>query len=205
MLKLIAKVVGGKVTITKNNFVLWTVNNKIDILNIINIIDKYPLLTFRKKCQFAFLKLCYFSKYNFSIDKYIKYRNNKYDIKFYEEYSDLQYIFISLNSINKPLYFSGWLSGFTEAEGLFSIRSNNKIYSYSISQVDNKYLLSIINEYFGSLNKVRQIKNTNCYIIEIYKKDLLVNNIIPHFNNYPLLGNKYDQFIKFKSFFDKSL
>ncbi len=201
MLKLISKVIGGKITIDKHrNFVLWTVNNKKDILNIINIIDKYPLLTLRKQYQFAFLKLCYFTKYNININYYLIHRNDKYNLNFYKNYKDLQYIFKSIDNNNKPFYFEGWLSGFTEAEGYFNIRSNKKIYSYSISQLDNQNLLNLIANYFKVNNKSRLIKNTNIYILEIYKKEILVNNIINHFNNYPLLGNKYDSFNKFKEF-----
>ena len=57
MLIKIAKVIGGNVRITgKGKDVIWVVNNKKIIKEIIKIFDYYPLLTSRKICQLQFLK-----------------------------------------------------------------------------------------------------------------------------------------------------
>jgi LAGLIDADG endonuclease len=59
MLIKIAKVIGGSVIITgKGEDVLWVVNRKETIQEIIKIFDVYPLLTSRKICQLKFLKTC---------------------------------------------------------------------------------------------------------------------------------------------------
>jgi hypothetical protein len=45
-----------------------------------------------------------------------------------------------------------------------------------------------IKNHFKATNKVRLIK-TNFYLIEIYRKDILLS-IYEHFHKYPLLGQK---------------
>jgi hypothetical protein len=79
------------------------------------------------------------------------------------------------------------LSGFIESEGCFSIRKNNNDF-FSIGQNDDLYLINAIKQIFGALNEVRN-PSRNFYSIEIYRKETL-KNIINHFNNYPLLGEK---------------
>lgn len=124
MLLLIAKAVGGYVQIvSKEKDVIWVINNKNDIIVLINtILNKYPLLTRRKQCQLAFMLLCY-NEYPTDIDFYINNRNNKFDISLYDNYPYINKIFITLNKLNLPNYFNEWLSGFTEGEGCFCIRS----------------------------------------------------------------------------------
>ena len=76
MLIKIAKVIGGNVRITgKGKEVIWTVNNKETVIEIIKIFETYPLLTSRKICQLFFLKKCLLEN---SVDFYLVNRNNKY-------------------------------------------------------------------------------------------------------------------------------
>lgn len=195
MLLLIAKVVGGYVKITSNKKdVIWVMNNKDDIIILINtIFNKYPLLTRRKQCQLAFMLLCY-NEYSTDINFYINNRNNKFDISLYNNYPYINKIFIYLDKFNLPNYFNEWLSGFTEGEGCFCIRNGKGWPSFSLSQKDELLLLEIIRDYFNSNNKIRNLRGT--YIWEVYNKDSL-NKIIIHYTNYPLLGNKFVSFEKF--------
>lgn len=217
MLKYISKaLLFGKVTLDlKNKFVLFTINNKEDILNFIHLIDKYKLLTLRKQYQFAFLKLCYFNIYNININTYLNIRNNKYNINLYNKYisiselnkeNNINNIFYNLNNLDtNSLFFKIWLTGFSEAESSFSIRSNKKIYSYSISQLDNELLLIKIGNYFNSISKPRLVRKTNnFYILEIFNQNIIKNNIIKHFNIYPFLGYKLISFNNFKLFINNN-
>lgn len=195
MLLLISKVIGGIILIDKKKeFVIWTINNKNDIIKLINIPNgimyKYPLLLKHKQYQLAFLKLCLLKN---DINFYLNNRNNKYDINLYNNYPDINKYIFDININNLPIYFNEWLSGFIEGEGCFSIRKNYKIKSFSISQ-NNELIINIIKNYFNSSNKIILVKNT--YILETYN-NIVLNNIKNHIINYTLLGNKYYDFIKF--------
>ena len=77
MLIKIAKVIGGTVRITgKGKDVIWVVNSKREVEEIIKIYDTYPPLTSRKICQLAFLKTCLVDT---SVDTYLLNRKFKYD------------------------------------------------------------------------------------------------------------------------------
>lgn len=192
MLIKIAKVIGGTVRITRNNQdVIWVVDKKETIQKIIKIFDKYPLLTSKKICQLEFLKKCLLEN---SVDLYLLNRN----LKFINQISIINSdpFGFEINSFALPNYFKGWLSGFIEAEGCFSIRVNNN-HSFSIGQNDDVYLIKAIKQFFGATNMVRN-PYRNFYSIEIYKKETL-KKILDHFNHYPLLGEKAESLLKFKS------
>ena len=191
MLIIIAKVIGGTVIITgKDKYVIWVVNNKELIKEIIKIFDIYSLLTSRKICQLEFLKNCLRKN---SIDWYLSNRN----LKYLNQLAIIRsYMFgFEKGNLSLPTYFKAWLSGFVEAEGCFCIRKNNN-HSFSIGQKDDIFLINIIKQYFNTTNIIRN-PYTNFYLLEIYKKDTIYT-IIDHFNSYPLLGEKEESFHQFK-------
>jgi LAGLIDADG endonuclease len=223
MLIKIAKVIGGSVRITGKGLreVIWVVNKKETVIEIIKIFETYPLLTSRKFCQLYFLKRCLLEN---SVDYYLLNRGNKYTnqkniIKSFEaslsceaktisqrglegEAPPLWVLFVDgfcLNiSFYKSLlfsnYFKSWLSGFIEAEGCFSIRKNNN-HSFSIGQNDDFYLINRIKEYTQSTNIIRNTYG-NFYSLEIYKKETL-KQFINHFYYFPLLGEKAESLKRF--------
>lgn len=182
MLIEIAKVLGGTVRKTGKD-VIWVVNKKEEVKEIIKIYDTYPPLTSKKICQLAFLKTCLT---NTSVETYLLNRNSKY----------LQQLTIINSNIkfNIPSYFKEWLSGFIEAEGCFSIRKSNN-HSFSIGQNDDLYLIEAIKQYFEVTNKIRN-PYKKFYVLEIYKKEALLK-IITHCTNYTLLGEKLESLKKF--------
>lgn len=185
MLVEIAKVVGGTVRITgKEADVIWVVNKKEEIIEIIKIFETYPPLTSKKICQLAFLKTCLTE---ISVKKYLSTR----DTKFKEQFA----IINANTNLKVPTYFKAWLSGFIEAEGCFSIRKT-EAHSFSIGQNDDVYLIEAIKQYFEVSNKVRNPYG-NFHFIEVYKKEALAR-IIAHCTNYPLLGEKLESLKKFK-------
>jgi hypothetical protein len=176
MLDLIAKHIGGSVKfIGVNKYVIWVVNDRKQILNIIKIFNNYPPITNRLKAQLAFMLLC-FNKNN--VEWYLNNRNNKY----------INVTNINPNYIIDYTYFNEWLSGFIEAEGCFSIRRNSNIQSFSIGQNNDKHILNMIKTHFNIKNNIRLIKS-NFWHIEVYNKLTLIN-IINHCLQFPLLGEK---------------
>ena len=193
MLVKIAKFIGGNVRITgKDKDIIWVVNNKKTVQNIIKIFDTYPLLTSRKICQLRFLKECILRD---SVDWYLLNRNNKYNEQLSIINSDIFGLYLEKGTLILPDYFCAWFSGFIEAEGCFSIRKSNG-HSFSIGQNDDIYLINVIKEYINATNIVRN-PYRNFYSIEIYKKETL-RFIINHIKFYPLLGEKAESFHKWK-------
>jgi len=191
MLLNIAITIGGIVRIVNNKKdVLWVVDKKETILEIINIFNIYPPLTSRLTCQLEFLKVCL---KNNSVKNYLNNRKSKYNnqVNIIEQFSTKNFI---------PSYFSPWLSGFIEAEGCFSIRLNNN-HSFSIGQNDDYYLLENIKVFFNLSVRVRN-PYKKFFLLESYKKETL-NRIINHCTNYPLLGEKSQSLGKFIKVFQK--
>jgi len=185
MLIKIAKVIGGTVRITGkgNTDVIWVVNKKHDIEEIIKIYDTYPPLTSKKICQLAFLKSCLTKP---SVDSYLLNRKFKYKEQLSIINSNINY--------KIPNYFKAWLSGFIESKGCFRINKNDN-HCFSIGQNDDVYLIEAIKEYFEVTNKIRNPYG-KFYSLEIYKKEVLLK-IIAHCTNYPLLGEKRESLKKF--------
>ncbi len=191
MLLLIKNTIGGNVNITKNNsFIIWVMNNKKEIIECIKLFDNFPLLTSKKQAQLQFLKQNLIKN---DINWYLENRNNKYDnLSLYK--SIVQNIIENYKLNNNYSYFYVWLSGFIEAEGCFSLRKANN-HSFSIGQNDDLYLIEYIKNYFNASNKIL-LKKNKFYLLEIYKKSILIN-IINHCKINPLLGEKYNSYIKF--------
>jgi cytochrome c oxidase subunit 1 len=174
MLTSISHEVGGRVTFTKDNFVLWLVDDKKTIKKCI------PLLrpkTQRLLCQLDFLKE---NLVRADMDWYLENRDRKYDKSFPVE----------------ELKNSSWISGFIEAEGCFCIRKSGN-HSFSISQKNEKALLESLRDFFGASNQIREV-SPNFYFLEIYRKEALFN-MVNYLDRYPLMGEKKVSFEKFRS------
>lgn len=185
MLIEITKVIGGAVITGKKEDVIWIANKRKEVSKIINIYDIYPPLTTKNICQLAFLKTCLTFP---TVKTYFSYINYKYDKQLF--------IIKSNKNFKIPCYFKGWLSGFLEAKGCFSIKSGfaNK-HSFSIRQDNDLYLMEAIQQYFEVTNKIINSYG-KFYYIEIYKKEILLKIII-HCITYPLLGEKSESLKKF--------
>lgn len=194
MLIKIAKVIKGNVRITgKGKEVIWVVDNKETIKEIIKIFEIYPFLTSRKICQLEFLKKCFLEN---SVNWYLSNRNYKYINQTIIIESDM--FGFDKNSFSLPNYFKEWLSGFIEAEGCFSIRKNDN-HSFSIGQNYDIYLIKAIKQYFEITNLIKNPFG-NFFFIEVYKKEIL-KKIINHCYFYPLLGEKAESLKNFNQNF----
>lgn len=192
MLKKIVKVIGGNIIIIgkEKKDILWVVNKKETIQEIIKIFDLYPPFTSKIICQLKFLKDCMLKN---SVGWYLLNRNYKYN----DQQSIINsYTFkFKKGIISYPNYFKSWFSGLIEAKGCFLIRKNNNPY-FSIGKNEDIYLINIIKEYLDTTNVIRN-PSRNFYSLEIYKKETL-KILINHFYNYPLLGEKANSFFKWK-------
>lgn len=195
MLVMIKNTIGGNVKYVSNNqFVIWVVDDKSKIKNIIKIFKIYPLLTSNKNCQLDFLKKYIYLDVTsqLTINDYLITRNQKYDNR---NYYINKYNKLSLNDCNISNYFNEWLMGFIEAEGCFSIRKS-KYHSFSISQKYDKYLFEWISIKFDILNQIRN-PSTDFYILEVYRKNILME-IINYCDKYSFLGQKKVSYLRWK-------
>ena len=180
MLKIIKNNIGGRVVNSKDEFILWIVDNRKEIIHILKIFEQYPPLTSRLFAQWIFMKNCLIHK---DINLYLQERKNKYTFS------------LLFDKEKNSYYFNEWLSGFIEAEGCFSIRKNNN-HSFSIGQKNEYQIINYIRLHFNIKSNIRY-KKDNFFVIETYRKSTIYN-LINHCDNYPLLGDKYSSFIKFK-------
>ena len=98
----------------------------------------------------------------------------------------------------------GWLSGFIEAEGCFTLRKNSsKTKFFKLAQKDEKELLEGINHHFGGKTRVKAVTNKknslSFYVLEIYTLDFL-KNIVSHYTLSPLYGEKNRLFLLFSKY-----
>lgn len=119
-----------------------------------------------------------------SMTEYFEARANKYAMR-----NNILPLFTSL-----PVYFPSWLSGFIEAEGSFVTRSGSIGFSFSISQLNDIYLIQAILLYFGQSHLTIQIKKgvNPFYFIEIANLKG-VELVVKHLIQYPLQGHKHYQ------------
>ena len=182
MLNIIKDTIGGKVRITKDEYVIWVADSRIAVKELLHILILYPPLTSRLRAQIKFMLECLVKN---DVEWYLKNRDNKYLTR--EK-------FINTNTS----YYSEWLSGFIEAEGCFSIRNSAKAnHSFSLGQNDDRYLIDSIRDYFKIQSSVRNPYKT-FWVIETYRHSTFIN-LIEHFNKYPLLGEKLISYSKFKN------
>ena len=203
MLKKIQTIVGGRVIIErKDKYVTWIASNKSDINKILLILARYPLLTIRKQCQLEFAKNCLLYK---DTDNFMQNRDNMYKNK-----KELLTKLNKADYIEHPIYFSGWLSGFIEAEGNFSLIFDEKGLlrksAFQIGQNDELHILNMIKTYFKSENQIIKDKKKlnpkgipsdyDYYRINLYNA-LSRKLLFEHFDKYPLLGHKKVSYMKF--------
>lgn len=190
LLEKIQKGVGGSVKVEKNGlWVVWVENHRKRVSQIVSIFEEYPPLTRRLSSQLCFLKECMKTG---SVSWYLLNRGQKYN----------QPVCRTPFDINKR---RGWLSGFIEAEGCFTLRKlSSRTRSFSIVQKDEKELLEEINQHFGGKTKVRSVtnkkNNRRFYVLEIYALYVL-KNIVSHCTLFPLYGEKNRSFLLFSKFF----
>jgi len=191
MLKLIQKVLKGFVRIERENkYVTWTSSSKKNALELFKLLDKYPLLTSNKQCQFEFAKNCLERN---SKEFVLKNRNYKY-IK------QIDKIIYNNNNFIIPTYYKYWLSGFIEAEGCFSLKYDKrraKSYGqFSIGQNYDYYLIQSINKFFESNNKIQLYINKKIENIDIKAK---IEKIRLDFKNNSFLVHNSSFFEEFNS------
>jgi len=198
MLNLIAKHIAGKVVLEHKKtyeYVTWSAQSKQDLIKVFDILKTYPFLTSRKQAQLIFALDMLENKYTYS--QFLELRNKKYEYK-------LQ-ILAKLSKENLPIYFPGWLSGFIEGEGNFSLVFNDKNQlrksAFTIGQNDELHVLIWIKTYLNGDTKIIRDKpkkggNFNYYRLHLYNVHTR-KAIFNHFNSYPLLGYKAVSYNKF--------
>jgi hypothetical protein len=105
---------------------------------------------------------------------------------------------------NIPEYITGYVDG----EGCFTVTFNEKSKallgwefrpSFSVSQnEDRRQVLDLIKEYFGC-GFIRRDWSDKTVKFEVRDRNDLMKKIIPHFEKFPLISVKHNDFILFKT------
>lgn len=95
-----------------------------------------------------------------------------------------------------------WVTGITDSEGNFSINYNvntNKLTpSFKVTQKKDCFgVLQLLHNFFGCGNIVIDNRETDGHKFIVYKRSDLLNIIIPHFENYPLVKLKKKKTLRF--------
>ena len=143
-----------------------------------------------------YLKQCMINR---TWDYHLKTRDSQYE-------SRQQIIEQCNKDFTYPSYFGPWLSGFIEAEGSFK----NSYNCLRVGINHDMYLLSAIKTYFHSHHKISLRKSGDKKTVqkERHRYSIamsgirVLNHVLKHFEQYPLLGYKkvsYEDFVnKFK-------
>jgi hypothetical protein len=191
MLKHINSYFGGRIHVIKQERlrkITWAATNLKTISLCLQVFERYPFLTTNKFLQLEHLKQC--SVLN-DWDYHLKTRDSRFS-KQEEMVQQKKITFIT------PTYFGPWLSGFIEAEGSFAFFHKLVLV---IGLNHDYYLIRAIRNYFKSDHSIRITKSTKklkYYRLEMGNRQV-IQNIIAHFDKYPLLGYKavsYDLFYK---------
>lgn len=178
----------GRMKVSKcGGFVRQIEDKQKNMPRILHIFEEFPPLTSKFTLIVRFFRKFFKQK---TVAVYLQTRRMKYN----DREAVLQK-FVQ-TGVHTRTYFPMWQSGFIEAEGCFSVRSNNKHASFSIGQKYDFYLIESIQHYLQRNNKVQK-KGENFYVLEIYRKSVLLF-LQNHFLKYPLLGEKQVSFTEFK-------
>lgn len=129
-----------------------------------------------------------------------------------------------IHSSKEPTLNDAWLSGFTDAEGCFSVKINNakrKFYVQVIFILDQKNAEVVLNKIalllntsakakLRTVNKCIKSQNLTDYVNTMFRLSSYCNDrkkptysiIINYFNKYPLKTSKQESFKKWKKIFE---
>ena len=193
-------------------FRVTTIKDIVDV--IIPHFDNYPLIT-QKYSDFVLFKqivLLMLNKEHNTYDGVLKIVNIKASLNLGLS-NDLKKAFPNavpvsrLDYLYKGIIEPSWLAGFATGESNFFItlqKSNTKSglavsLRFSISQHSRDFLLlKNLISFFGCDYVVKYQKRSVCEFI-VTKIDHIVEQIIPYFEKYPIVGSKHFNYLNFKS------
>ncbi len=202
----------------KGNYVLWNITKIEDAYKLILLVNGY----FRTPKYEALNRAIMW------LNNYIEINKSKvYDLKnplSLLNKKKIDSILTNINTLsildldNSDIGSNGWLSGFSDADGNFSINFSplskklkpridlnyrleiKQVYTNNKNNMDYYYCFSKISELFDTgiysrtrnlkLKNQKELKNYSSYIISVSSKDKLLK-VKEYFNKYPLLSSKY--------------
>nr|YP_009945084.1 LAGLIDADG endonuclease [Monilinia laxa]QOE17448.1 LAGLIDADG endonuclease [Monilinia laxa] len=202
----------GNVYYTGKDASQYRVESLKGLENIINHFDKYPLKT-KKQVDYNLFKLAYNlikNKNHTTKDGLLKLvalkagMNRGLNDELLLTFPDIVPILIPENFLNKSIE-PFWLSGFTDAEGCFSVvvfKNKTSKYGEAIKlsfiltqSIRDEYLIKSLIEYLGCGYTSLDDRGTIDFKVSNFSsiKDI----IIPYFKKYSLYGNKFLDFADF--------
>jgi competence protein ComGF len=198
---------------TTRNIVHFVVENKEELITIIDHFEKYPLVT-SKKSEYLIFKKCL----NIFINKEHLLKKGLFKLVALKSSLNkglsekLKIAFPDIVAFNKPDYYFTtipdpfWIAGFTSGDGSFVINLNNSKNNFKLASLEYTFHLNVkdadvlrgLIEFFNLKIKVVILNNINSAYIHIRKFEVIYKIIIPFFENYPVQGLKFLDFLDFK-------
>nr|QCW06929.1 hypothetical protein [Drechslerella brochopaga] len=203
----------GNITKQGNEKFQWRISSKKDLISLIEILDKYSLIT-QKWSDYQLFKQAfemYLNKEHLTIEGIKKlvaiktYMNRCLPDELKKAFPDVKPVARPL-IVNQIIYAPQWLAGFTSAEGCFMIQIN-KSSTHNIGfQTSLKFqitqhardidLMNKLIEYLGcGYYKLRPDKSAGDFIVSKFSD--INEKIIPFFKLYPIVGVKALDFSDF--------
>ena len=212
MLQKFQKELGGIVRKEKTKTgdqILWTVEEKSTVEEIIKIFEKYPPITTNTIKKLEFMKECMkrnkLAKGNSKeiqnlASWYLENRDNRHG-------GEEKLIAEKNRKFIVPEHFELWVAGYTEADGNFRIRENGKhVYETGLRSY---YILEAIREKLG-LDKNELEKKKHRGVDQNVEKWKLgtankekIKKVIEYFKKNPLLGQRLKEFNNFEAIVKK--
>lgn len=110
-------------------------------------------------------------------------------------------------ALSKKRNIHEYISGYVDGEGCFSISFSKRDKflvgwetkpSFSVSQNEDRAQILFTMQKVFKCGFIRRDYSDKTLKYEVRSLDDLINNIIPHFENYPLISEKYKDFNLFK-------
>lgn len=198
----------GRIYIDSRNYLRFVVNSLDENIKIMKFINEHKLFTNKQiyfQLQSKILHLM-IEKEHLTEEGILKilYYKKLFKYGLNDKFSHINIPELNIDFIEKPSFLNispYQLAGFVEGDGSFSFsyeKSKSFKTTFGISQtIINSDLFYFIKKFFFFDTGIINTYKDKYIYYKISDKSSIINNVIPFFNKYQLIGEKYDNYLNF--------